>query len=71
MRRATAAWIFACWVVFLVGCASPTPRSDQALPSVDMASPDFTLKTTSGSDVTLSQKVSEGPVVLVFYRGHW
>lgn len=35
------------------------------------AAPDFTLKDTSGSEVTLSEELKEGPVVLVFYRGIW
>ncbi len=36
----------------------------------DMA-PDFSLKNFQGQTVTLSAKLSEGPVVLGFYRGGW
>jgi hypothetical protein len=33
--------------------------------------PDFTLKNTGGQDVSLSALLSDGPVVLTFYRGKW
>jgi len=33
--------------------------------------PDFTLPSADGADVSLSGLLRSGPVVLVFYRGHW
>jgi len=33
--------------------------------------PDFTLPNATGMEITLSEKLSEGPVVLVWYRGGW
>ncbi len=33
--------------------------------------PDFSLKNFQGQTVNLSAKLSEGPVVLGFYRGGW
>jgi hypothetical protein len=33
--------------------------------------PDFTLKNTNGQDMSLSKLLSDGPVVLTFYRGNW
>jgi len=33
--------------------------------------PDFTLNNARGQAVSLSQKLSAGPVVLGFYRGGW
>ncbi len=33
--------------------------------------PDFTLKNTDGQEISLSQLLSKGPVVLGFYRGRW
>ena len=33
--------------------------------------PDFTLESTEGKTVTLSQLLEKGPVVLGFYRGSW
>ncbi|MHC4092704.1 MAG: hypothetical protein ACYSVY_20925 [Planctomycetota bacterium] len=33
--------------------------------------PDFTLPDHTGRPVTLSQTLQSGPVLLVFYRGHW
>jgi len=35
------------------------------------AAPDFTLQDATGSEVTLSEELKEGPVVLLFYRGSW
>ena len=32
---------------------------------------DFTLPDVTGRDVSLSELVAEGPLVLVFYRGYW
>lgn len=33
--------------------------------------PDFTLKNTDGKDVSLTQLLSRGPLILSFYRGRW
>jgi hypothetical protein len=33
--------------------------------------PDFTLDDQTGQAVTLSTEYARGPVLLVFYRGHW
>lgn len=33
--------------------------------------PDFTLSSSDGTKVTLSEAVKDAPVVLVFYRGYW
>lgn len=33
--------------------------------------PDFTLSDQDGRPVTLSAELARGPVLLVFYRGHW
>ena len=38
--------------------------------SVGGKAPEFTLKNTRGQEVTLSQLLSKGPIVLGFYRGH-
>lgn len=43
---------------------------DRILKKGDHA-PDFTLKSSSGMDVSLSGLLKKGPVVLAFYRGHW
>jgi peroxiredoxin len=32
---------------------------------------DFTLRDHLGVPVTLSAELASGPVLLVFYRGHW
>jgi ferric-dicitrate binding protein FerR (iron transport regulator) len=33
--------------------------------------PDFTLPDSRGHGVTLSEELARGPVLLVFFRGHW
>lgn len=33
--------------------------------------PDFTLPDSRGQSVTLSEQLARGPVLLVFFRGHW
>jgi len=38
---------------------------------VGSKAPDFTLPDASGSTVTLSKELKEGPVILMFYRGAW
>jgi hypothetical protein len=38
---------------------------------VGEVAPDFTLPTTTGSEVALGSLVARGPVVLSFYRGRW
>ncbi len=43
---------------------------DRALKVGDKA-PDFTLRNTGGREVSLSQLLSKGPVILGFYRGRW
>jgi len=38
---------------------------------VGAKAPDFTLADATGKKVTLSEKLANGPVILVFYRGEW
>jgi hypothetical protein len=42
-----------------------------AAPSVGAAAPDFTLVNHESRSVTRSTAYGGGPVLLVFYRGHW
>jgi len=37
----------------------------------DEQAPDFTLSDALGQAVTLSQLLTQGPVILIFYRGEW
>src|SRR5258708_102030 len=37
----------------------------------DEQAPDFTLPGALGQSVTLSQLLTQGPVILIFYRGEW
>ena len=43
---------------------------DRAVKVGDKA-PDFTLTNTGGQEVSLSNLLSKGPVILGFYRGRW
>ncbi|UTW55947.1 peroxiredoxin-like family protein [Kordiimonas sp. SCSIO 12610] len=43
---------------------------ETALKTGDKA-PDFALKGANGGQVTLSEKLKEGPIVVLFYRGGW
>lgn len=46
------------------------PLSAQA-PRVGQKAPEFSLPDENGKQVALSDLVSPGGVVLIFYRGHW
>lgn len=47
------------------------PSAASRLPEVGSVPPDFTLPAAAGTQVELAKLASQGPVVLVFYRGHW
>lgn len=47
------------------------PPNDLDRVSVGTLAPDFTLRTISGEDFSLSALRGSRNVVLVFYRGHW
>ena len=38
---------------------------------VNAAAPLFQLPRVGGGEVVLAEKLAAGPVVLIFYRGHW
>jgi peroxiredoxin len=40
-------------------------------PQVGETAPDFELPDSSGSPRRLSDLCAAGPLVLIFYRGHW
>jgi hypothetical protein len=56
-------------VVLWIACAPLTTRTT-ALTTAGTA-PEFALPTQEGSVVRLSEMRKAGPVVVVFYRGHW
>jgi len=60
--------LLALWTYMFYGWPTlPQPtRLDQLT-----AAPDFTLPDHTGTPVTLSTALADGPVLLVFYRGHW
>jgi len=53
-------WFFFGWATLPVTPAEELRRA-----------PDFTLPDVGGRPVTLSQRLAGGPILLVFYRGHW
>jgi len=66
------AWVdailLAAFVWLFFGAAALHPQAA----AEDLArAPDFTLPDNHGQPVTLSRELSHGPVLLVFYRGHW
>ncbi len=58
-----ALWTYA----FYVWAALPAPSTLAQL----QVAPDFALLDHTGREVKLSDVRAEGPVLLVFYRGHW
>lgn len=66
------------WAAGLVGgvlvcatAASCRVQTEQAPVATEQQAPDFSLPAHDGRTVTLAELSSRGPVVLVFYRGHW
>ncbi len=47
------------------------PKASGTTPQVGDAAPCFTLLNQDGEKVDLSTRLAHGPVLLVFYRGHW
>lgn len=47
------------------------PEVMSRVKTVGDSAPDFTLNNYAGQPVSLEQRLSEGPVVLGFYRGRW
>jgi peroxiredoxin len=41
------------------------------VPDLGVLAPDFTLLDAEGTARSLGELVAEGPLVLIFYRGHW
>jgi peptidoglycan/LPS O-acetylase OafA/YrhL len=61
--------VLALGFVFVLFGLAVLPESPQF---TDLESaPDFTLPDHNGRPVTLSHALRSGPVLLVFYRGHW
>ena len=50
---------------------APTPPSQETLPKVGQQVPDFELPDSTGTPRQLSELAAGGPLVLLFYRGHW
>jgi peroxiredoxin len=42
-----------------------------ALPQVGQIAPEFELSDSAGTMKRLSELAADGPLVLLFYRGHW
>lgn len=48
-----------------------TAKVVESAKKIGDAAPDFTLKDAKGAEITLSQELKKGPVVLTWYRGGW
>ena len=55
-------------VLALLACRLPAPATT---PAVGAEAPDFELRAADGAPFRLADRVHAGPLVLVFYRGHW
>ena len=44
---------------------------DGSTPEVGQCAPDFRLPDSTGTERRLSELVAAGPLVLIFFRGHW
>lgn len=44
---------------------------DGSTPEVGQSAPDFTLPDSTGTERRLGELVAAGPLVLIFFRGHW
>ena len=69
--RGVAVFQVAAAVLFVWGFFGFSRMPDTALAEELAAAPDFTLPDQLGNPVTLSETLAQGPVLLVFYRGHW
>lgn len=54
-------------LMFFIGGRLPAATMSEELATA----PDFTLPDPGGKPVALSDALARGPVLLVFYRGHW
>lgn len=57
-------------VFFATGVSAQSIDEVKGL-SVGTKAPDFTAKDQNGKQVTLSEQLKNGPVVVMFYRGQW
>ena len=57
------ALVLSCWAFFVFARLPETHLPERA--------PDFTLPDQDGRPVTFSVELRKGPVLLVFFRGHW
>ncbi len=44
---------------------------EDTVPQVGQVAPDFVLPDSHGTPCRLSELVAKGPLVLIFFRGHW
>ena len=55
-------------VLALAACRLPSPQTP---PTQGSVAPDFALLDGEGGRHRLSETLARGPVMLLFYRGHW
>ncbi|MFZ0211975.1 MAG: hypothetical protein WBE20_03735 [Candidatus Acidiferrales bacterium] len=51
--------------------SSPSPHPIGTLPKAGQLAPEFALPDSTGASPRLSELTAGGPLVLLFYRGHW
>ena len=68
MRRTTLPQLF---ILALVGSACTPLAQPELARQVGQRAPGFSLPDQTGTDIPLRRLREVGPVVVVFYRGHW
>ena len=58
-------------MVRILNSRQTNPMNEQDVPAVGQVAPEFSVSDSAGAMRTLSDLVSAGPCVLIFYRGHW
>lgn len=77
--RSVGLWaVLATAALFAQGSNTTGPKDGLDLPATDLdrvavgsPAPDFTLETSKGEFLTLSDFLGKRNLILVFYRGHW
>jgi hypothetical protein len=57
--------------LIVMQASSSLPSCLGALPQVGQVAPEFELSDSAGTMERLSELAADGPLVLLFYRGHW
>jgi hypothetical protein len=57
-------------ILWGAACGAFVKPAGEPLPVREKA-PEFSLQSQDGETVSLTETLKQGPVLIVFYRGHW